>query len=385
MKGDGFSFLGKNLTTEGKIIPYSTIGADYYGSDKVTEAEFTIYDEAFNKVKTFSYPFKEFTYKRIPMTALVDITKKTLIRTYNDALWEKDSTITTMEQFKNVITQKLGSRARGDGDETITDDNFFIDDNGNFAFHFSDDSWSRYYGTDFVDDKRVPTIEQTYLYYNKEGKGIFSFDGIFAIELDLANANFQQEEGANIEEQTYKERIASRTYIYDYDYICNESADISLSQNVFNKDDKFEYLVSSYKLTTAPTDKDTDFDNGLEGIDLENGKFKVRKTVQDKYYENIIKVINEDGKELFNYNNGSKGGTTYRINGKIYISTYEGNGNGDSSYVIYVLDETGTGITELARTKQVPAPKFFNLQGMQVDKNTKGIVIQKGGAKYLNK
>lgn len=46
VKGNGFSFLGKNLTIEGKIIPYSTIGTGYNVEE---EAEFTIYDEALTR------------------------------------------------------------------------------------------------------------------------------------------------------------------------------------------------------------------------------------------------------------------------------------------------------------------------------------------------
>ena len=81
VQGDGFRFLTKGLTTEGKVIPYSTTGSERNYGGSVTDSEFTIYDDAFNKVKSFSYPLKQFTYKRTPMTALVDITQKTLINT----------------------------------------------------------------------------------------------------------------------------------------------------------------------------------------------------------------------------------------------------------------------------------------------------------------
>lgn len=381
VKGDGFRFLTKGLTTEGKVIPYSTIGAEHnYGID----AEFTIYDDAFNKVKSFSYPLKQFTYKRTPMTALVDITQKTLFEVDDDHLWEKDSTITTMEQFKNVVTQILA-----EGGDAAEDTNFFIDYKGDFAFHYSDNYWERYNGTEEIDGKNVPTIEQSYLYYNKEGKGIYSFRGIFAIELDLANANFQQEEGSTVEEYTKDEYIEG-IEIENYDDSWASSYYTILSQNFFNNDDKFEFVVKSYKLTAAP-EASTNFgynSDDLQVRGLENGKLKVRKTVQDKYYEEVSKVVNEDGKDLLNLPGSDyvHRDDLYRLNGKSYIckfGSYYGDAN--DTNIIYVIDETGTGLTELARTKQVPAPKFFNLQGMQVDKNAKGIVIQKGGAKYLNK
>lgn len=46
---------------------------------------------------------------------------------------------------------------------------------------------------------------------------------------------------------------------------------------------------------------------------------------------------------------------------------------------------TGTGITELARTNVVKSAKTFNMAGMTVGKNAKGIVILQGGKKYFNK
>ena len=72
-------------------------------------------------------------------------------------------------------------------------------------------------------------------------------------------------------------------------------------------------------------------------------------------------------------------------NGKIYIGNSEYLGNGETQYVIYLLDNTGTGITELARTNVVKSAKTFNMAGMKVGKNAKGIVILQGGKKYFNK
>lgn len=380
MKGNGFSFLGKNLTTEGKIIPYSTIGAGYYGNNEVTEAEFTIYDEAFNKVKTFSYPFKQFTYKKTPMTALVDITKKTLVDTWDKWPMElgKDSVFNTMDEFQKFVLEN---------NPQITAEDFFIDDNGNFAYHFHDKSWTEFYGMKDIDNNEVPTVRQHYYYYNKEEKAIYYYTAIFAVELDLANAAFAIDETRSAEENTNNERV-DETDVYDYDLGCYEHCYGYISQNIFNKDDQFEFLVTSYKEVAAPADENTTFSNGLNCTGAENGKLRINKWVQDKHYASYTKVVNESGKELFTLPNAYKGLSMYRINGKTYVESCEYDQSATDNrytYVIYVLDETGTGITELARTKQVPAPMYFNTQGMKVDKNAKGIVIQKGGAKFLNK
>lgn len=59
--------------------------------------------------------------------------------------------------------------------------------------------------------------------------------------------------------------------------------------------------------------------------------------------------------------------------------------DGQEQTIIYGVDNVNTSITELARTTPVKARKLFNSLGMQVGKNAKGLVIQQGGIKYVNK
>ena len=158
---------------------------------------------------------------------------------------------------------------------------------------------------------------------------------------------------------------------------------------MFNNDDKYEYLVLSYREVSTPTDPTGSYQPGLINISgIENGKAVLTTEVQDKYYESYLAVKNEDGKELFTVPNSryyKDVFTIYRANGKTYISTYESQGIGFGQYVIYLLDKTDTGITELARTQVVKSAKTFNMAGMLVGKNAKGLVIQQGGKKYFNK
>lgn len=178
------------------------------------------------------------------------------------------------------------------------------------------------------------------------------------------------------------------TEVYDYDVNCNESSDVYLSQNVFNNDDKYEYLVQSYREVSTPTDPTGSYQPGLINISgIENGKVVLTTEVQDKYYEPYLVVKDEDGKDLFTVpTSGYKNDfTIYRANGKTFISNCESQGNGLGQYVIYLLDKTDTGITELARTQAVKSAKTFNMAGMLVGKNAKGIVIQQGSKKYFNK
>ena len=176
--------------------------------------------------------------------------------------------------------------------------------------------------------------------------------------------------------------------VQDYDANCNEGSHEYLSQNVFNNDDKYEYLVKSYREVSKPTDPTGSYQPGLIVVNgIENGKIVLTKDVQDKYYESYLVVKDEDGKDLFTVPNGGYKDdfTIYRANGKTFISNYESQGNGLGQYVIYLLDKTDTGITELARTQAVKSAKTFNMAGMLVGKNAKGLVIQQGGKKYFNK
>ena len=385
MKGDGFGFIPKSLTTTGIITPYSTIGVEYHGNDNQT-AEFTVYDASFNVAKTFSYEPKVFTAKRMLKKAWADYKTKKIINTgyeneyYRsvDGVYDYEKgfliPITTMDEFKAAVAKMIG-------EEKV---DFFTDDNGNFAFRLASDRLN--VGKSGKDDFRV---EEDFSYYNSSDNKLHMVKALLkSIEFDTSNLDWKDGDSSASYEITVGERIF-QTEVYDYDVNCNESSDVYLSQNVFNNDDKYEYLVQSYREVSTPTDPTGSYQPGLIGISgIENGKAVLTTEVQDKYYESYLAVKNEDGKELFTVPNSryyKDVFTIYRANGKTYISNYESQGNGLGQYVIYLLDKTDTGITELARTQAVKSAKTFNMAGMLVGKNAKGIVIQQGGKKYFNK
>ena len=384
VKGDGFDFIPKSLTTTGVITPYSTIGVEYHGNDNQT-AEFTVYDASFNVAKTFSYEPKVFKVKRVPMKALADFKTKEVL----DKGSEKESfrpvygvydyekgflfPVTTMDEFKAAIAKMLSG-------ETV---DFFTDDCGNFAFRLlSDKLYIDGWGDDGV------RVRESFYYYNSSDNRLYRVENLLKlVEVDTSNLAWTQDGSHDTYGITLTERIYP-TEVYDYDVNCNESSDVYLSQNVFNNDDKYEYLVQSYREVSTPTDPTGSYQPGLINISgIENGKIVLTKDVQDKYYESYLVVKDEDGKDLFSVpNSGYRDDfTIYRANGKTYISNYESQGSGLGQYVIYLLDKTDTGITELARTQAVKSAKTFNMAGMLVGKNAKGLVIQQGGKKYFNK
>ena len=383
VKGDGFDFIPKSLTTTGVITPYSTIGVEYHGNDNQT-AEFTVYDASFNVAKTFSYEPKVFTAKRMLKKAWADYKTKKIINTgyeneyYRsvDGVYDYEKgfliPITTMDEFKAAVAKMIG-------EEKV---DFFTDDNGNFAFRLASDRLN--VGKSGKDDFRV---EEDFSYYNSSDNKLHKVKALLkSIEFDTSNLDWKDGDSSASYEITVGERIF-QTEVYDYDVNCNESSDVYLSQNVFNNDDKYEYLVQSYREVSTPTDPTGSYQPGLIGISgIENGKAVLTTEVQDKYYESYLAVKNEDGKELFTVPNSryyKDVFTIYRANGKTYISNYESQGIGLGQYVIYLLDKTDTGITELARTQVVKSAKTFNMAGMLVGKNAKGLVIQQGGKKYF--
>ena len=385
VKGDGFDFIPKSLTTTGVITPYSTIGVEYHGNDNQT-AEFTVYDASFNVAKTFSYEPKVFTAKRMVKKAWADYKTKKIINTgyeneyYRsvDGVYDYEKgfliPITTMDEFKAAVAKMIG-------EEKV---DFFTDDNGNFAFRLASDRLN--VGKSGKDDFRV---EEDFSYYNSSDNKLHMVKALLkSIEFDTSNLDWKDGDSSASYEITVGERIF-QTEVYDYDINCNESSDVYLSQNVFNNDDKYEYLVQSYREVSTPTDPTGSYQPGLINISgIENGKAVLTTEVQDKYYESYLAVKNEDGKELFTVPNSryyKNDFTIYRANGKTFFSNYEIQGNGLGQYVIYLLDKTDTGITELARTQVVKSAKTFNMAGMLVGKNAKGLVIQQGGKKYFNK
>ena len=384
MKGDGFGFIPKSLTTTGVITPYSTIGVEYHGNDNQT-AEFTVYDASFNVAKTFSYEPKVFKVKRVPMKALADFKTKEVL----DKGSEKESfrpvygvydyekgflfPVTTMDEFKAAIAKMLSG-------ETV---DFFTDDSGNFAFRLlSDKLYIDGWGDDGV------RVRESFYYYNSSDNRLYRVENLLKlVEVDTSNLAWKEDDSRKSDEIKITESIY-QTEVYDYDVNCNESSDVYLSQNVFNNDDKYEYLVESYREVSTPTDPTGSYQPGSISVNgIENGKIVLTTEVQDKYYESYLVVKDEDGKDLFTVPNGGYKDdfTIYRANGKTFISNYESQGNGLGQYVIYLLDKTDTGITELARTQAVKSAKTFNMAGMLVGKNAKGLVIQQGGKKYFNK
>ena len=317
------------------------------------------------------------------MKALADFkTKQILDKGYEEQYWgsvygvyDTDKgfliPVTTMAEFKAAIAKMM--------DKYTVD--FFTDDSGNFAFHLDDD-WLR-----VVSSFDPITVSESYFYYNSSNNKLYSVKNLTKIvEVDTSSLDWKVDETQESHEYKWAESVHA-IEVHDYDANCNEGSHEYLSQNVFNNDDKYEYLVKTYKEVSAPTNSTRSISACPIG-GIEDGKIVFVKDVEDKYYEPCLVVKDEDGKELFSVSTVDYIGDTftiYRANGKTYFGTEEYLGNSLYQYVIYLIDKTDTSITELARTQAVKSAKTFNMAGMLVGKNAKGIVIQQGGKKYFNK
>lgn len=149
VKGDGFDFIPKGLTTTGVITPYSTIGVENNSSNQTPE--FTVYDASFNVEKTFKYDPRVFKSNLVPMKALADFkTKKVVKEGKEEAYWNKvdgvygdngfETPITTMDEFKAAVTKLIG-----DGEQV-----YFTDYKGNFAFYNKYDRPETFGGNDSI-------------------------------------------------------------------------------------------------------------------------------------------------------------------------------------------------------------------------------------------
>nr|WP_288697478.1 hypothetical protein [uncultured Prevotella sp.] len=220
----------------------------------------------------------------------------------------------------------------------------------------------------------------------------------FTAEFDVASLNWETDDsysGGNDYNTTYCEDVES-VEVKDFDNaLCNDGWWPDISQTLFNNDDKYEYVVKSYREGAEPSNRNMNFNNGLTlGYDMQDGKLVIKKTAQDHYYNLYLYVADEDGNKLFdlpglydsdNYDR-EYSFKIFRLNGKtLFEAPNYGSTSGKSSTGLYLYDPSTNGIQELARTQASPAKQLFNLQGMQVDGNAKGIVIQKGGRKYVNR
>lgn len=381
-----FGFITKNLTVGQKIIPMSMVR-----DEENSEYKFTIYNTSFNIERSFSIPRKLFKYNVNVFEAKAPILKKTILDDKNTYYWYDDreegnvdlgwdettgqqKTIQTFEDWKTYVSERLG-------DKYVV----FTDANGNFAYRYNDDGWSTYEGRS---NEKGPILRQMYWYFHKSDNTIHYCVVPVNYELDTSNLSWNK---ASSYENSLDSKIVD-TYLRDYDTNCAEEYHPYMTQNLFNQDEKFEIVASSYKECSKEEANDGAY--GEPSLSVPGFAFSIssvsddyvvlNKSEQDKYYKRCIAIVAEDGRDIITLPDGGKDVEFAKADGKLYMMVYT-YVNGQDQTVIYSVDNINTAITELARTDAVKAKSFFNMAGLQVDKSAKGIVIQQGGKKYINR
>lgn len=359
-----FDFITKNFTVGQKTIPYSLVKDEQNG-----KYEITFYNTVFNKERTIQVPLKEVKYYPTKTyTASLPVNKLTMKESSdNGGLFTPDKPLETLDDFAKYIKENIYY-----GPDFVP----FADAQGNWYFVDDND----YYSNEF--DGRSK-IFKYFGYYDKKSNQVY-VRFVARVDFEVDDSNIEWNEGSAQGEVFTP--ILKKISLKDYDANCAESFDSYVTQNLFNQDEKFEFVTQSYREVASDGNSGVQNSespyqiNGLSG----NSPVAISISRENKAYESYISVIGEDGEEIVNLPDGSYDLHFIKLDGKLYM-TVNTDKDGQEQTIIYGVDNVNTSITELARTTPVKARKLFNSLGMQVGKNAKGLVIQQGGIKYVNK
>lgn len=359
-----FDFITKNFTVGQKTIPYSLVKDEQNG-----KYEITFYNTVFNKERTILVPLKEVKYYPTKTyTASLPVNKLTMKESSdNGDLFTPDKPLETLDDFAKYIKENIYY-----GPDFVP----FADAQGNWYFVDDND----YYSNEF--DGRSK-IFKYFGYYDKKSNQVY-VRFVARVDFEVDDSNIEWNEGSAQGEVFTP--ILKKISLKDYDVNCAESFDSYVTQNLFNQDEKFEFVTQSYREVASDgnsgiQNSESPYQiNGLSG----NSPVAISISRENKAYESYISVIGEDGEEIVNLPDGSYDLHFIKLDGKLYMTVNTAK-DGQEQTIIYSVDNVNTSITELARTTPVKTRKLFNSLGMQVGKNAKGLVIQQGGIKYFNK
>lgn len=359
-----FDFITKNFTVGQKTIPYSLVKDEQNG-----KYEITFYNTVFNKDRTIQVPLKEVKYYPTKTyTASLPVNKLTMKESLdNGDLFTPDHPLESFDDFAKYIKEKIYY-----GPDFVP----FADAQGNWYFVDDND----YYSNEF---DGLSKIFKYFGYYDKKSNQVH-MRFVARVDFEVDDSNIEWNEGSAQGEVFTP--ILKKISLKDYDANCAESFDSYVTQNLFNQDEKFEFVTQSFREIASDGNsgvQNSEYPYQINGL---SGNFPVVISIsrENKTYESYISVIGEDGEEIVNLPDGSYDLHFIKLDGKLYMTVNTSN-DGLEQTIIYSVDNVNTSITELARTTPVKARKLFNSLGMQVNKNAKGLMIQQGGIKYINK
>lgn len=201
------------------------------------------------------------------------------------------------------------------------------------------------------------TYPYSYYYWNPEDKYFYYRSNIYTDTYTGDWYNYDEDEGTRTIEPIYFE-------FNDYDNNRCVEKGFSISQTLFNNDEKYETLVPKYsQREVIAYERDADGDGVID-----------HRTISVGRYPTGLSVVSEDGTELYSIETdfGMAGYSDYyellKINGKLYI------GAEDESYDNYIFFEINR---ETSSIKQVA-----KLKGMRVSptiaEQTDNITVELG-------
>lgn len=203
------------------------------------------------------------------------------------------------------------------------------------------------------------------------------------------------------EEKTEKNNWILNPEVYE-DNNNYHSRSMYLSQSLFNDDEEFEFLRDHYEvmpLTYCAADDKTgndistpipnfggeECDNYTSDYDYELGGYVItmyRYKVYGGLKRTGIDVISLDGTIKNTLQGITYLGTVVAINGNYYVSAYDSN---SSKYGLYKIATASTTLSKVAEiSAETNDNVTYNLAGIRVKADTKGIVIR-NGRKIVNK
>ena len=173
-------------------------------------------------------------------------------------------------------------------------------------------------------------------------------------ELDSTNAIWTKDLDYSVNNGYYKYELNLEGFLYqDIDNSFYPTTPIYASQNIFNDDDNWEYLIADIELTPRYSDGWICDDWEIRRRVDQSRTFKGIKTMNDKGSQLAYVTLPDEDKEKTTY---LRVNSVSALNGKIYILTSEDVQKGDcDSYNwktyqgIYVIEPTTTKVLSISR------------------------------------
>ena len=170
---------------------------------------------------------------------------------------------------------------------------------------------------------------------------------------DIDRAEWKYESG-DAEGQTHVDGPENKKF-NDFDLNSLPDNSFTLTQSLFNDDDKWEYILPKYGQVTKRTGELWEGPSNANGIEFSRSVSESQETIG-------YSVYNEDGTEIATLNMTGDIDIVARIGGNVYIMTYN-----DGDDVLYRYDPNDTQVREINRSESKAARIAMNGRTITID------------------